>query len=400
MKNDKLFIKILYLLGLFWICRSSSVTYLSAQDTLTFSKEPCLQFHGYLKDLHSAMFTDRASSLVTRNLIHNRLNFRWDMTGQLYLRAEARNRFYYGEQVKLTPGFSDFVGKDNGSLDLTYLLLDDTSYVFCTSIDRLLLNWNNDRWKVTVGRQRINWGVNLVWNPNDIFNAFNYFDFDYEERPGADAVSIRRYTGDFSSWEFAARISDDKDKQVGALLYRTNFTTYDLQAFAGNYYKDLVAGAGWAGNLKKTGFKGEVSYFHPREEWSDTTGALSLTLSLDRTLGGDYFIMASYLYSSEASGNLSGMNDFTGSSLSAKSLMPFRHSFFVQAGKGITPLLNGSMAAIYSPEDQTFIMMPSLTCSVSNNWELSLVGQSFFHQSGSTYGTMGNAVFTRLRWSF
>ena len=36
----------------------------------------------------------------------------------------------------------------------------------------------------TAGRQRINWGQTFVWNVNDVFNAYSYFDFDYKERPG------------------------------------------------------------------------------------------------------------------------------------------------------------------------------------------------------------------------
>ena len=39
--------------------------------------------------------------------------------------------------------------------------------------------------------------MNLVWNPNDLFNAFSFVDFDYEERPGSDALRIQKYTGYF-----------------------------------------------------------------------------------------------------------------------------------------------------------------------------------------------------------
>jgi hypothetical protein len=61
------------------------------------------------------------------------------------------------------------------------------------------LDYTAGKWQFRVGRQRINWGVNLVWNPNDVFNSFSYFDFDYEERPGSDAVRVQYYTGTTSS---------------------------------------------------------------------------------------------------------------------------------------------------------------------------------------------------------
>ena len=49
-----------------------------------------------------------------------------------------------------------------------------------------------------IGRQRINWGVNLAWNPNDLFNAYSLIDFDYQERPGSDAIRFQYYMGDLS----------------------------------------------------------------------------------------------------------------------------------------------------------------------------------------------------------
>lgn len=36
----------------------------------------------------------------------------------------------------------------------------------------------------------------MAWNPNDWFNTYNYFDFDYEERPGTDAIRVRVYFKD------------------------------------------------------------------------------------------------------------------------------------------------------------------------------------------------------------
>ena len=83
------------------------------------------------------------------------------------------------------------------------------SVVFNTTIDRVFLEYNKNDWEVRVGRQRINWGINLAWNPNDVFNAYSFFDFDYEERPGSDAIRIRKYTGIASSVELAANITDD-----------------------------------------------------------------------------------------------------------------------------------------------------------------------------------------------
>lgn len=359
-----------------------------------------MQLHGYIKDMQTVSFIDNAKSMMTGNFIHNRINFKWNISNNLYARIEARNRLFYGEQVKSTYQFGKYIDTDNGILDLSDNIIDDTTVVLNVLLDRLLLNWSNSKWDFTIGRQRINWGVNLVWNPNDIFNAFNYFDFDYEERPGTDAIRIQYNTNKHSSLELAYKFSDKEKEQVGAVMYKTNFRKYDWQSFAGIYFEDIVLGTGWAGSIKNTGFKGELSYFHPYKNMMDTNGILSASVSLDRSFKNDYFATVSYLYNSEGKGLQSGINELTGMTLSAKKLMPFEHSFFAQLSKSFSPLVNGSIAGIFSPEKNTLIVLPSLAVSISDDWDVALIGQSFFADVNNVYHTLGNGIYLRLRWSY
>ncbi len=54
---------------------------------------------------------------------------------------------------------------------------------------------------------------------------------------------------------------------------------YDFQLFSkGIYQQNFTAGAGWAGNIKEAGFKGEVSYFASNK--ADSAVAVA-SLSLD-----------------------------------------------------------------------------------------------------------------------
>ncbi len=89
-----------------------------------------------------------------------------------------------------------------------------------------------DKFQVTLGRQRINWGQTFVWNPNDIFNAYSYFDFDYIERPGSDAVRLQYFPSSSSVAEFAVKVDDENDI-TAAGLYRFNKWGYDIQFLAG-----------------------------------------------------------------------------------------------------------------------------------------------------------------------
>ena len=41
-------------------------------------------------------------------------------------------------------------------------------------MDRAWVDWSNENWEVRAGRQRINWGTNLFWNPIEKAEERNY----------------------------------------------------------------------------------------------------------------------------------------------------------------------------------------------------------------------------------
>jgi hypothetical protein len=78
--------------------------------------------------------------------------------------------------------------------------------------------------------------------------------------------------------------------------------------------------------------------------------------------------------------------------------MPYEYSGFLQLAKEFNPIFKGALSTIYSPTNQSVIIMPSLDYSIAANWELNFTGQSFFEFED--YKSLGNSLFLRLRWSF
>ena len=136
---------------------------------------------GYVKNLNEFSFIDKLNQLEYKALLHNRLNFKYTPSNEIKIRLEIRNRIFYGESVKNIVDFSDIISRDDGVLDASWNLINNGELLFNTSIDRFLINYIKGDWDVTLGRQRVNWGMNLVWNPNDIFNTYNILDFDYKQ---------------------------------------------------------------------------------------------------------------------------------------------------------------------------------------------------------------------------
>lgn len=332
------------------------------------------------------------------NLIHNRLNFRWSIAENWNFRADVRSRIFFGDLVKANPDYAKLVDNTNNDyFDLSLVLVDQSSFVVHTMLDRLYLEYFDDQWEIRLGRQRINWGISTVWNPNDIFNAFAFTDFDYEERPGSDAIRVKRYLGFASSVELAIKAFDSWEEATAAVMWKFNKGTYDFQILSGVAQNDFVLGGGWAGNLKNAGFKGELTYFLPLK--GKDQHSFAATFGVDYSFANSIYLSTGYLYNSNGS-TRAGVSNLFDFQLSAKNLYPYRHAIFTQLSYPFTPLVNGGIALIYSPvTTHALFVNPTCTISVAQDWDLDFVGQLVFNDN-QVYTSPIQALFLRLKWSF
>ena len=65
----------------------------------------------------------------------------------------------------------------------------------------------------------------------------------------------------------------------------------------------------------------------------------------------------------------------------------------------LSPLLGFSFNSVYSPGVQSLLLMPSVSWSIANNWELSLFAQNF-NMKVEDFDNIGNGVFVRIKGSF
>ncbi|MFM9948764.1 MAG: hypothetical protein ACKV1O_12565 [Saprospiraceae bacterium] len=369
-------------------------------DSIPEEKPARFQVQGYLKNLQTATFGPEKGSLFTNNFLHNRLNFKYQVSSTLSARLELRTRLFWGEQVRITPGFAQLADYESGIMDLSWTPVEKPALVGHVIIDRLSLNWQNEYWDITLGRQRINWGITTAWNPNDLFNAFNFFDFDYEERPGSDALRVRYSRDGMSGFDVAVSKGKAAETTTAALQYHFNSKGYDVQVLGAWYQNDLALGCGWAGNIGDAGFKGEATWFQPRSNFGDTTGTLSLTLESNFTFESGWYLGGAYLYTGSGYSSPNALNLLNAQQLSAKRLMPFKHSVLAQTAKQITPIFMANLSVIYCPGPDALIIFPVLTYSLNDNWDLNLVAQSFFIPAGKRFKNEGNSLILRLKWGF
>jgi len=370
---------------------------LNGQDTIQHN----WSLNGYITNMQSFIFQNIDGDWTIDNLIHNRLNFKWvSKSGSIKTVLELRNRFIIGESVKTDPDYGKMINTDNGYIKLSDNISTGNSYIFNSRIDRGYIDYTIDKFQVTVGRQRINWGQCSTWNPNDIFNAYSFFDFDYIEKPGSDAIRFQYYNTNTSAFEFAVK-ADNNRKVTSAFLYRFNKWNYDIQFLGGILNEqDYVIGTGWSGNIKGASFRGEISYFQPKHNFADTTGILVVSLGTDYTFKNSFMLQLEVLYNQNKSSGVTNFVDFYNESLSAKNLSFTKVTFMLQGSYPITPLFNVSLAGMYFPKLNGMFLGPSFTWSLTNNLDFSLIVQSFAGQLVKGPTEHINFGFLRLKWSF
>jgi len=359
---------------------------------------------GYVSSLQSVTFDSLQGNWISENLIHNRINFIWYPCHNLSGALEVRNRLLFGESVKLNPNTANDYEKDYGFVKLTTNVFRGHSYLLNTFIDRFWMAYEKNKWRVTLGRQRINWSQTMVWNPNDIFNAYSYFDVDYIERPGSDALRFQYNNSEVSVTELALKMNSQK-QLTAAGYYKFNRWNYDFQLLGGILNQtDYVIGTGWSGAVKSIAFRGEMSYFAPIRHITDSTGLFLGSVSLDYTFGNSLRLMGEFLYNSHVYVYSLNFLSYYSAPLSVKNLSFARYNLFLQASYPITPLLSATFAGIYFPQIKGYYLGPSMSYSASDNIEFAVFLQSF---RASIRGGLGeeqrlrfNMTFLRAKLSF
>lgn len=361
-------------------------------------KQKAITLNGYLTSLQSAMFDSLSGPFQYDNLLHNRLNFKGYINEHLTFIAEFRNRLFTGDMVRSSRAYSEMTGTDPGLLDLSWNVINKNSFFLNSKVDRLSFDLNYGKFQARIGRQRINWGQSLVWNPNDIFNAYSFFDFDYVERPGSDAVRLQFFTSFSSVAEIAVK-ADNEHNITAAGLYRFNKWGYDLQFLAGYVNsEDIVVGAGWSGALGGISFRGEGSWFQPVEEFPISSGNVLLTAGFDKIFENNSMAQIQFMYCNSPPG-LNNFNSFYSGNLSSKDLAFSRFSAFGQFTLAATPLLNMGVSAMCFPDLKGYFAGPSVDYSLAENIDFSLIWQHFNSIMGGTK-TRINLAFLRFKYSF
>jgi len=371
-------------------------------------------YTGYIEDLFNTTKSSLNSDTYYDNLVHARLNTRWYPNNNITGALELRMRAYYGSTVENTPNFLEQIKSQHEFTQLDAVLWNQKESVGYFQVDRVWLDWNKGNTEITLGRQRIAWGTSWVWNPTDIFNPYNVLDFDYQERPGVDALRVQYYTGPVSKFELSIRPGKTKKGWIAAGLWSTNKWNYDFNLLAGIKENRWIAGGSWAGNILGGGFRGEFtvsqkpqllkeyqynySLFNESPLSAFDHPVVSFVLSGDYTFPNSFYIHTEALYNNNGETKYAGLYQQEAAKLGM--LTAAKWSIYQEFAYDITPLIRGSIFGLFNPNDKSYVIVPSVTYSVYTNLDLLLIGLIFEGKPLTEFGDYGQSVFVRLKYSF
>lgn len=330
--------------------------------------------------------------------LQNRLNVSWRATSELTFNWQMRTRLFAGDLVQEFPEYVESIDTDDGLVDLSWMVVQRDNWLLHHIPDRLYAEWSRGDWDIRIGRQRVNWGVNMITNPNDIFNIYSFYDFDYPERPGSDAIRIQRHLDFTSRFEIAVSPASEARDSVAAALYAFDMNGYDVQVIGGYFRDRFTTGAGWAGDFRGVGIKGETMFYtdiNARDGGRDSN--FIVATSVEYMFENSLFAVAEILYNQAG-----GRDEFT---LIGEQLTPDNPSFSTyqattQLRYPIHPLLDGSLAVIWYPDESAVFISPALTWSVAQDLDFRILGQFFAGSDDSVFGNAGNLLTASLTYNF
>ncbi|MBN2425815.1 MAG: hypothetical protein JXR46_01080 [Calditrichaceae bacterium] len=388
-------------------------------QTMVYAQNSDWDLGGYARNLFT--LTDGAISdlpLETgkwQNTAQLRLNFFLYPAESFQATLQSRSLIVWQKNIRQTYTFLDLLETDSYFLDLTYDYKDEENLYLRNEIDRLNLSYTSGNMEIILGRQRLAWGTCLVWNPTDLFNPYDVLDFDYEERPGTDALQIQYYLGPLSQINISVTPGKTRERVIYAGRFRTNFYNYDVAVLAGWQKNSFKAGLNWAGEIWNAGFSGEILYTDAHYDYKAlamepnaqnltvTNGKIRgahwmMAFSANYTFANSFYIHSEYLYNSIGATDNAGLRRFT--VLYTGELSPARHAVFQEFSYNISPLLRSSFFVILNPNDKSWIAAPSLQYSLSQNWDVLLMAFPSDGKTGSEYGDYPAQYFFRLKYSF
>lgn len=299
-------------------------------------------------------------------------------------------------------------------------------------LDRLFYRYQPDsgQYRVTLGRQAIDWGTGRFWQPLNLFGSFAPTDLDTDYKAGIDALVGEYYSGYFSSITLAylptshsireeAIANRGADEDSLALHYRTLMESGgEVTLLAGRVMQRSTLGFAWESsfdltdNLSGIGSRIEAVLYEPDGVLSGSEGETEKRSTLmiagvdyqtqsDNELLDGILINLELYQASNGADKASELNKVRQSALVKQGIQPQLSEQVIGLGLGktLSPLWQGNYTGLFSTLSggASQLHQVSAVYSVSDEGDLLLSLLSGNGPDASEFGAVPTILSARLR---
>lgn len=334
----------------------------------------------------------------------------WDLEGRI------------GRRGTVGLGLGDF--DTRRFVDLEDEISDRGDAYFRQLLYRAYLHYTGPKLELSVGRQRVPWGVGRLWNPIDRFNAIGPLAIEPDQSPGVDAIRARWLFSGFTYLEAVYAAGARGRDRAYAARFAGVLHDVDYGLVAGVFEQAPTLGFDLASNLGDAAGRLEVVWTDPerrvRPFGEPTAGELpdywQVVVSIDRNfdVGSGLYALVEHLYNGNALGFGRGraggfVNFFQEADASGigRVVAPgtrdlFGQSGVVTLGEHLTGAelgydlladLHGELLVIYDWQGRSASVFPSVRYSPTGWLELTLGVQLFAGPHRSEFGQLDTLGF-------
>lgn len=276
-------------------------------------------------------------------------------------------------------------------------------------LDNAYITYYSDDFNFRIGKQQLAFGTGYTWNPTDIFNQKNVLDPTYEK----EGISALKFEYKFSmmgkvtaimaleeNWKSSSKMINVKehfgefDINLNAAEYQINeIDFYNLSEVSN---KEWQIGFSTSGQIFGTGIWIEGANYLREDDYNE----YQALIGLDYTFENGLYLMSEFLINSRGSDDKDySINDWL-EYFERPNAVLGKSYLMVGERYQITDLINWENYVIYNLSDNSGVIYPSVTASLSNNTELSLMPYVPFGNDRSEFGEFKAGGIFRLKLYF
>jgi len=274
-------------------------------------RDPARCGPGGLAFANCAAFAEINEATGVRNLTRLRTWLDVALPARLRARLVYDHEFSAGDLDTFEAGLADGFAADR-LVDAEGRILSSSHARWRHLLYRAWLRYEGDSLELTLGRQRIAWGVGRLWNPIDRLNAIGPLALEPDQSTGVDAVDLRWNLDGFDYFELVyAPGRHRRDDRYAARVHATRLDT-DVSVMGGFFEEAPTAGFDLARNLGDAAVRLETVWTRP-ERKVRPVGATAArapddfwqaVVSIDNNfdVGSGLYVLFEHLYNGNALG--------------------------------------------------------------------------------------------------